>query len=69
MKISHTNPIAKNIDFGYCLPGFLNEDTWTAFISIPEYDRKLFTMSTRLARPAHAGKMLSAVIGAADSLP
>src|SRR6478609_7635533 len=26
-------------------------------------------MSTRLERPAHTGKMLSAVIGAADSLP
>jgi hypothetical protein len=36
---------------------------------MPEYDRKLLTISTRLARPAHAGSRWSASIGAADSLP
>jgi hypothetical protein len=45
------------------------EDTCTAFISMPEYDRKLLTISTRLERPAQAGNRWSAVIGAADWLP
>ena len=58
MKISSTRPIARNIAFGNSLPGFLSDDTCTAFISMPEYDRKLLTISTRLARPAHAGKQV-----------
>ncbi|CAM5568411.1 hypothetical protein STANM309S_01795 [Streptomyces tanashiensis] len=55
MKISSTRPIARNIDFGYSLGGSFSEETCTAFISMPEYDRKLLTISTRLARPVHCG--------------
>ncbi len=55
MKISRTRPIDRNIDLGNSLPGFRSEETCTAFISMPEYDRKLLTISTRLDRPAHAG--------------
>ena len=69
MKMSSTSPMARNIAFGNSLAGLRSEDTCTAFISMPEYDRKLFTISTRLARPAQAGSRLSAVIGAADALP
>src|SRR4051794_31726736 len=66
MKIARTRPMARNIDRGNSLPGFLSDDTWTAFISMPEYDRKLLTISTRLDSPAHAGRRLLAVMGAAD---
>ena len=51
------------------MPGSRSDETCTAFISMPEYDRKLLTISTRLDSPAHAGSRLLAVIGAADSLP
>lgn len=53
MKISSTRHTARNIDFGYSFPGFFSEETWTAFISMPEYERKLLTIRTRLARPVH----------------
>ena len=56
--MSSTSPIARNIARGNSLPGLRSDDTCTAFISMPEYDRKLFTISTRLARPAHAGSRL-----------
>src|SRR4051812_28129141 len=69
MKIARTRPMARNIDRGNSLPGFLRDDTWTAFISMPEYDRKLLTISTRLDSPAHAGSRWLAVIGAADVFP
>ena len=69
MKISSTRPIARKIARGKCLAGFRSDETCTAFISMPLYDRKLFTMSTRLARPAHCGRKFSAVMGAADGLP
>lgn len=55
MKISSTSPMARNIDFGYSFAGFFSDETWTAFISMPEYERKLLTISTRLARPVHSG--------------
>src|SRR6266498_2114850 len=69
MKISSTNAIAKNIALGNCRAGLRSDETCTAFISIPEYDRKLFTISTRLASPAHCGNRLSDVMGAADACP
>jgi len=69
MKIRSTRPIDRKIERGNSLPGFRSDDTCTAFISMPLYDRKLLTISTRLARPAHSGKKFSAVIGAADGFP
>ncbi len=69
MKITSTSPIAMNIDFGYSFAGSLSEDTCTAFISMPEYERKLLTMRTRLARPVHRGSRWLLSIGAADGLP
>ncbi len=69
MKISSTSPIARNMDFGYSFAGFFSEETWTAFISMPEYDRKLLTIRTRLASPAHWGRRCEEVIGAAEPLP
>lgn len=36
MKISSTSPMARNIDRGYSLAGFFSDETWTAFISMPE---------------------------------
>ena len=36
MKIASTRPMARNIDFGNSLPGSFSDDTWTAFISMPE---------------------------------
>jgi hypothetical protein len=69
MKMSSTSPIARNMDRGNSLAGLRSEETWTAFISMPEYDRKLLTISTRLAMPAHCGSRCDASIGAADGLP
>jgi hypothetical protein len=69
MKISRTRPIAVNIERGYSLAGSLSEETCTAFISMPEYDRKLLMISTRLASPVHCGRMWLAFIGAAEGLP
>jgi hypothetical protein len=69
MKIISTSPHAKNIAFGNSRRGLRRDPTWTAFISMPEYDRKLLTMSTRLAIPVHWGMRWSASIGAADALP
>ena len=34
--MASTRPMARNIDFGNSLPGFLRDDTCTAFISMPE---------------------------------
>jgi hypothetical protein len=36
MKMTSTRPIARNIDRGNSRPGLRSEDTWTAFISMPE---------------------------------
>ena len=69
MKMASTRPIAVNIDLGNSLEGLRNDETCTAFISMPEYDRKLLTISTRLASPAHSGRMWAASMGAADGLP
>ena len=69
MKISSTSPHAKNIARGNSLLGSRSDPTWTAFISMPEYARKLLTISTRLAMPVHCGIRWSASIGAADGLP
>jgi hypothetical protein len=69
MKMTSTRPIARKIALGNSLAGLRNEETCTAFISMPEYDRKLFTISTRLDNPAQAGSRLFAVIGAAEGLP
>ena len=69
MKIRSTRPIARKMAFGNSLPGSRSSSTCTAFISMPEYERKLLTISTRLAMPVHAGSRCSASIGAADALP
>ena len=36
MKINITSPEAKKIDLGNSLPGSRSDETWTAFISMPE---------------------------------
>lgn len=36
MKISSTIPIARNIVFGNSRGGSFSDETWTAFISMPE---------------------------------
>jgi len=69
MKMTNTSPIARNIARGNSLAGFRSDDTCTAFISMPEYDRKLLTISTRLASPAQAGSRWLADIGAAEGCP
>jgi hypothetical protein len=69
IKISRTSTRAKNIVLGNSRRGSFIAFTWTAFISIPVYAMKLLTISTMLATPVHSGRMLLAVIGAADGLP
>ena len=66
MKIASTRAIARKIDLGKSLAGFSISSTCTAFISMPEYARKLFTMSTRPASPLHAGSRWWTFIGAAE---
>ena len=34
--MSSTSPIARNIERGNSFAGFFSDDTWTAFISMPE---------------------------------
>ena len=67
--MSSTRPMAKKIARGNSRAGSRRVPTCTAFISMPEYDRKLLTMSTRLDSPAQTGSRWSASIGAADELP
>ncbi len=69
MKITSTSPIARNIDRGNSVAGLRRLVTCTAFISMPAYDRKLLTMSTRDASPVQAGSRCCASMGAAEGLP
>ena len=68
-KIATTIGMAMNMALGNSLPGFFMFFTWTAFTSMPAYDRKLLTMSTRLASPANCGSRWLTFIGAAEWLP
>ena len=69
MKMARTSPTARRVAFGNSPAGSRNSSTWTAFISIPAYARKLLTISTTPASPVQAGRRCVAFIGAAEWLP
>ena len=61
-----TSAMARNIALGNSLPGFFMLFTWTAFTSMPAYDRKLFTISTSPAMPAICGMSAEVALDQVD---